>query len=149
MKKVILQQNVDHVGGAGEVVRVSDGFARNFLIPRKLGLIANERNIKTFDHQKKVTQDRINRLVDEAKELAAKIEGVSCTISRKAGEEDKLFGSVTTMDIADALKTEGITVDRKDIQLAEPIKILGVFTVPIKLQKGVNANLKLWVVKDD
>lgn len=149
MKKVILQQNVEHVGSAGDVVRVSDGFARNFLLPRKLALVANERSMKQFDHHKKITQDRINKMMAEAKGLAEKIESISCTISRKSGEEDKLFGSVNSLDIQEALEKEGIKVDRKDIQLADPIKILGVFTVPVKLVKGVTANLKLWVVKED
>lgn len=149
MKKVILQENVENLGLPGDVVRVKDGYARNFLIPRKLARIADESNVRQFEHQKRLTQDRLNRLIADAKTLAQKIESVSCTISRKAGEEDKLFGSVTNIDIHEALVKEGITVDRHTIQLAEPIKILGVFTVPVKIQKGVTANLKLWIVKED
>jgi len=149
MKRVILQENVENLGLPGDVVRVKDGYARNFLIPRKLARIADETNVRQFEHQKRLTQDRLNRLIADAKTLAQKIESVSCTISRKAGEEDKLFGSVTNIDIHEALVKEGITIDRHTIQLAEPIKILGVFTVPVKIQKGVTANLKLWIVKED
>lgn len=149
MKRVILQENVENLGLPGDVVRVKDGYARNFLIPRKLARIADESNVRQFEHQKRLTQDRLNRLIADAKTLAQKIESISCTISRKAGEEDKLFGSVTNIDIHEALVKEGITVDRHTIQLAEPIKILGVFTVPVKIQKGVTANLKLWIVKED
>jgi large subunit ribosomal protein L9 len=149
MKRVILQENVENVGQAGQIVSVSDGFARNFLLPRRLGLLASEKNLRQMDHQRKVTQDKVNRLVADAKTLAEKIESISCSISRKAGEEDKLFGSVNTKDIEEALAQEGIKVDRKHILLAEPIRILGVFTVPIKIHKDVTANLKLWVLKED
>jgi len=149
MKKVILQQAVSDLGEVGEIVSVRDGYARNFLLPRKLALLADENNIRQFSHQKKLTQDSMKKIIQSYKELAQKIEGVSCTITRKAGEEDKLFGSVNSKDIEESLKLEGITVDRKWIQLAEPIKILGVFTVPIKVHKEVTVNLKLWVVKED
>jgi large subunit ribosomal protein L9 len=149
MKKVILQESISHLGKAGEIVRVKDGYARNYLLPRKLALLADERYVKQFEHQKKLTQHRMDKILDDARGFAQKVESISCTISRKAGEEDQLFGSVTDRDIEEALKKEGIEVDRKNIQLAEPIKILGVFTVPIKVHKDVTANLKLWVVKDD
>ena len=149
MKNVILQENIESLGSAGDLVKVADGYARNYLLPRKLALMADSRNVKQFGHQKRLTQDKLKRIVNSAKSLADKIEAISCTISRKAGEEDKLFGSVTVRDIAEALKLDGIEIDRKQIQLAEPIKILGVFTVPIKVHKEVTANLKLWIVKDD
>ena len=149
MVKVILQENIDKLGNVGDLVKVRDGYARNYLLPRKLALLADERNVRKMAHQKRITQHQLNRLLKSAKTLAEKIESVSCTISRKAGEEDKLFGSVTNRDIQEALKAEGIEVDKKNIQLAEPIKILGVFTVPVKIHKDVTANLKLWVVKED
>ena len=148
MKKVILQEMVENLGAAGDVVQVSEGYARNFLLPRNLAVIADDRNMKRFDHQKKMTQDKLNRQIDSAKDLAKKIESISCTISSKAGDEDKLFGSITNRDIEEALAKEGITIDRKSILLAEPIRILGVFTVPIRVHKEVTANLKLWVIKE-
>ena len=149
MKKVILQEDIETLGHAGQIVRVREGYARNYLLPRKLAILANDNNLKQFEHQKKITQDKMKKIVADAKTLAEKIESVSCTISRKAGEEDKLFGSVTNKDIVEALLHEGIDLDRKQIQLSEPIKILGVFTVPIKVHQDVTANLKLWIVKDD
>ena len=149
MAKVILQESIPSLGDAGDMVTVKDGYARNCLIPQNKALYANEGNLRLFEHQKKIIQDHLGQILSEAKKMVDKIESISCTISCKAGEEDKLFGSVTSQDIQKALAQEGIEIDRKMILLAEPIKILGVFTVPIKIHKEATANLKLWVVKDD
>jgi large subunit ribosomal protein L9 len=146
--KVILRENIDTLGSIGDVVRVSEGYARNFLLPRNLVIVADEHNVKEMEHHRKALERRRARSMKDAQSQVAKIEGVSCTITRKAGEQDKLFGSVTSGDIATALKKDGITLDRKQIHLEEPIKQLGVFTVTVKLHPEVTAKLKVWVVAE-
>lgn len=145
--KVILVEDIPTVGKMGSLVQVKDGYARNFLIPKKLAVPANPQNIKNLEHQTTLLKQKQNRIKREAEKLANKIEKTSCTISRSAGEEDKLFGSVTSIDIEESLKEEGITVDRKKILLDEPIKTLGIYKVPIKIHPEVTAHLKVWVVK--
>ena len=145
MKKVILQQQIPDLGDAGEIVSVRDGYARNYLLPRKLALLAEEGNIRQFNHQKKLTQDRMKKIIKGYKDLAQKIEGVSCTITRKAGEEGRLFGSITAQDIADALATQGLTVDRRKIELTQPIKTTGAHTVPVRLHADVHAEVRVSV----
>lgn len=145
--KVILKKKVDKLGISGDIVNVSEGYARNYLIPRDLGMIADEKNVKALNHQKKVIQSHINSQRKEAEILAEKISALSCTISKKVGEEEKLFGSVTTADIEEALVKEGFTISKKDIVIAEPIKALGVYTVLVKVAPGVESNLKVWVVE--
>jgi large subunit ribosomal protein L9 len=145
---VILTENVAHRGTAGDMLKVKDGYARNYLIPKGMAIVATTKNIKQLEHQKRQVQAKLNKLKKESEGIAKKIEGISCTIARAAGEEDKLFGSVTSADICTSLKNEGIDVDKKKILLDEPIKSLGIFTVPIKIQTDVTANLKVWVVKE-
>ena len=146
--KVILRENVDNLGKTGDIVRVSDGYARNFLLPRKLVMIAEETNVRAIEHAKRELSKKRERETKEATEIAKKLEAFSCTISCKVGENEKLFGSVTTADISAALKKGGFDVDRRKIQLDEPIKQLGVVTVPVKLAFDVAAQLKVWVVQE-
>ena len=145
--KVVLLEDIPSLGNIGDVVKVADGHGRNYLIPQGKALEATKKNVKTSELQKKLTKDRVDRTKSYAEKLAERIESISCTISKQAGEEDKLFGSVTTMDIEESLKNEGIEVNRKKIMLEEPIKKLGIYSVPIKLHTEVISNLKVWVVK--
>ncbi|MFH2013321.1 MAG: 50S ribosomal protein L9 [Pseudomonadota bacterium] len=145
--KVILLEEMQSLGKAGDVVKVADGYGRNYLIPGKKAIEATSKNMKEWEYQKKIQQDKIGKTKKEIEKLAEKIEGLSFTISKQTGEEDKLFGSVTSMDIEDSLKGEGVEVDRKKILLNEPIKKLGEYTIPIKLSSEVIANLKVSVVK--
>jgi large subunit ribosomal protein L9 len=128
-------------------VNVADGYGRNFLLPRRKAILADERNVKIINHQKLLASHRRASALKDAQALAKRIEGVSLSLSRQAGENDKLFGSVTTMDIEEALRGEKIEIDRKMVLLEEPIKNLGVFTVDVKVHPEVVARLKLWVVK--
>ncbi len=145
--KVILRQDMDRLGKAGEVVSVKDGYARNYLIPRQLAYAATPGNLRRFEEEKKRMMLQSEREKRHAETLAKELEKASCTISMAVGEEDKLFGSVTSQDIAEALKEKGIEIDRRKIQLEEPIKALGIYTVPVKLHPEVTANIKVWVVK--
>lgn len=146
--KLILLQDVEKLGKAGEVVTVKDGYARNYLLPNRLGLLATEQNLKAFEAEKKRKQEAQEKERQEAERLAELISHTSCTIAVEAGKDDKLFGSVTSLDIQKALETEGIIVDRKKIDLEEHINQIGIYSVPIKLHPEVTANLKLWVVKE-
>jgi len=145
--KVILSEDIPSLGKIGDVLQVADGYGRNFLIPQGKALLATSQSVKTFEHQKQLLKQKAEKDKKEAEKLARKLEEVSCTIAMAAGEGDKLFGAVTSLDIEAALKNEGIVVDRKKILLEEPIKSLGIYTVPIKLNPGLTANLKVWVVK--
>jgi large subunit ribosomal protein L9 len=145
--KVILAEDVSSLGKIGDVVQVADGYGRNFLIPQGKALPATSQSVKKFDHQKQMLKQKVEKEKREAEKLAKKLGGISCTIPMAAGEGDKLFGAVTTMDIEAALKNEGVTVDRKKIILEEPIKSLGIYTVSVKLHPGITTNLKVWVVK--
>jgi large subunit ribosomal protein L9 len=145
--KVILVKDIDKLGKSGQTVKVSDGYARNYLLPQKFALEANTANERLFLELKKKAEQKEVKAKKEAEELAEKIRGLSCTIVRQAGEEEKLYGSVTNMDVASALQQEGLHIDKKRILLDEPIKSLGVFYVPIKLHPEVTTELKVWVVK--
>ena len=146
--KVILRENVENLGKIGDIVKVSDGYARNFLLPRKLVTIADEQNVKEIEHHKKALEKKRSRDKSAANEMLKKLEAFSCTIGRKVGENEKLFGSVTTTDIAEALSKGGFEIERRMIVLDEPIKKLGVVSVPVKLQPEVTAQLKVWVVQE-
>jgi large subunit ribosomal protein L9 len=147
--KIILIEQVDNLGDPGDVVDVRDGYATNYLIPKKLAMDARDKNIKVIEHKKKVLAHKFAKEKKTAEGYAGKIEGMSCTISRKAGENEKLFGSVTSKDIEDCLYNEGIKIDRKNIIIEEPIKTLGIFNVKVKLNQGIEASLKVWVVPED
>jgi large subunit ribosomal protein L9 len=146
--KVILKTDVKDLGNVGEVINVKDGFARNFLVPQGLAVEASMKNVKVFEHEKKKIQEMARKVKSGAAGLAEKISAAKITIKAKAGEEDKLFGSVTSMDIADALKAEGIEIDKKKIQLDEPIKRIGEYTVAIKLHSEISAQLNVQVVPE-
>jgi len=145
--QLILQQDVPNVGKAGDVVSVKEGYGRNYLLPKKLAVKAEPGNIKQLDHQKRVVAAKLSKMKHSAEELAGKLGQLSLTISREAGEEDKLFGSVANKDIAESLRNEGFIIDRHDIQLEAQIKILGVFDVPVRLHPEVTGTVKVWVVK--
>jgi large subunit ribosomal protein L9 len=146
--KVILKSDVKDLGQVGEVINVKDGFARNFLVPQGLAVEASTKNVKVFEHEKKKIQEMARKVKSGAAGLAEKISEAKIIIKAKAGEEDKLFGSVTSMDIADALKSEGIEIDKKKIQLDEPIKRIGEYTVAIKLHSEISAQLNVQVVPE-
>ena len=146
--KVILTQDITGLGSIGDLITVKDGFGRNYLVPQGKALQATSQNMKKLEHQKRQIREKIDKAKREAERLAARIESVSCTVAKAVGEEDKLFGSVTGMDIESSLKLEGIEIDRKRINLPEPIKALGIYNIPIKLHPEVTATLKLWVVKE-
>jgi large subunit ribosomal protein L9 len=144
--KVILREDVPDLGAVGELVSVKDGYARNYLIPKQLAVLANTKNMRQMDHQKRLIEANKVRVRKEAGDIASQLETVSCTIPMLVGEQDKLFGSVTAKDIEEALQHEGITLSRKRIILDEPIKSLGVYTVDVRLHSEVSAKLKVWVV---
>lgn len=146
--KVILREDVKTLGTTGSIIDVADGYARNFLIPRKIAVPASVNNVKAFEHEKKVQEAQKDKRKKEAETLKAKLERISCSIARKVGEQDKLFGSVTTQDIEKALKGEGFDIDKKNILLEEPIKALGVYHVPVRIFDDVVASTKVWVVKE-
>lgn len=146
--QVILLENVPSLGKAGDLVKVSDGYGRNYLIPQKKALLATEKSLKVIEHQKRQVQQRMEKTKKNAEKMAQQIENLSCTFIKTVGESGKVFGSVTSMDIENYLKENGIEVDRKRISLEEPIKNLGMFTVPIKLHPEVAAHLKVWVVQE-
>ena len=146
--KVIITEDISHLGSAGDLITVKDGYARNFLIPNGKVIMATTQNLKNLEHQKRKVLEKLNKVKREAENLAKKIEATSCTVTKAAGEEDKLFGSVTSLDILNSLKNEGIEIDKKEIILTEPIKTLGIFTVPVKVHPECTANLKVWVVKE-
>ncbi len=146
--KVFLKEDVKNLGRIGEVVTVSDGYARNFLLPKMMAVEANTKNIREFEHHKRVLQERAAKISADLKTQAGKLSAVSLTIKAKAGEEEKLFGSVTNMDIAEALKEAGYDVDKKKIVLDEPIKRLGEYTVEVKIDAEISAQVKVNVVAE-
>lgn len=146
--EVILREDVANLGKMGEVVRVRDGYARNYLLPRKLVLVANKKNLKSFEHQKRVVADQRGQVLKQAETLAEKLAALSLVFPVRAGEEGKLFGSVTSIDIEKALKSKGFEVERRKIHLAEPIKALGDYEVAVRLTADVSANVKISVVAE-
>jgi len=146
--KVILKKDIDKLGVIGTMVNVKDGYARNYLFPKKYAVYADAKNIKQLDHQKRIETKIKSKFKRECGDLASRIEKSSCTLVRKSGENERLFGSVTSIDIAENLKEQGIELDRRKIVLESPIKSVGVFTVPIKIHSEITANLKVWVMKE-
>ncbi len=145
--KIVLVKSVDRLGKAGEIVTVKDGYARNYLLPQGLALPATSGGVARFEQEKKAEAQREVKRVREAEELANRLALVSITAAVQAGEDDKLFGSVTGQDISELLAKEGYDIDKRKILLEEPIKALGVYTVPVKLHKEVTAEVKVWVVR--
>ncbi len=146
--KIILRQDHERLGKFGDIVEVKDGYARNYLIPKNIAYPAKPNFIKIIEEEKKHKQFKLLKAKRQAEELAKKLENVSITISVSVGEEDKMFGSVTSQDIGKALEEQGIEIDRRKIVLEEPIKELGIYSVPIKLHPEVEAKIKVWVVKE-
>lgn len=145
--KVILRKNTEGLGEIGKVVDVRDGYARNYLIPQKVAYPYSPGYLKMIENEKRAYQAKANREIHDAETLAGKLNAVEITIEVQAGEEDKLFGSVTSQMVADKLVEQGIEVDRRRIELAEPIKMLGDYKVPVKLHQQVSAEVSVHVVK--
>ena len=143
--QIILNEDVPNLGRTGDVVKVRPGFARNYLFPRKLAVEASQKSLRAFEHHKRIALGKREAQKTEAADLKRRIEALTITIGAHAGEEGKLFGSVTNIDIERALREKGISVERRKIHLAEPIKQLGEFTVPVRLQPEVEASLKVEV----
>jgi large subunit ribosomal protein L9 len=146
--EVILKEDVAKLGSRGDVVKVAEGYGRNFLLPRKLAIEANEGNKAVITQMKAAAVRRSAKEKAQAEELAKQFDGVSVSFTRKSGEHDQLFGSVTSSDLADGLAKKGFNLDRRKIQLHEPLKTLGEFTVPVKLHKDVTAHLKVVIEKE-
>lgn len=146
--KVILRQDSESLGKIGDVVTVKDGYARNYLIPRNIVYRATTSSLRALEEEKKQHERQEQKQLKDAEKLGNELEKISITIPMKVGEDDKLFGSVTSQMIADALKEKGFTVDKRTIELEEPIKTLGIFEVPVKLHTKVSAKTKVWVVRE-
>ena len=144
--QVILTQDVDNLGKAGELVSVKPGFGRNYLVPRGLAVSATVRNKNRLDHEKKVIESKVAKERASATEIAAKINVMTLQFERIIGADEKLFGSVTNRDIQEQLKRAGVEIDHRTIQLDQAVKALGKYEVPVRLAAGVIANLKFWVV---
>ena len=146
---VILTENVKGLGTIGEMVKVKPGYGRNFLVPQGLAVEASARNVKELEHHQRQLARKAEKLSKEAADVKARIEAVECTFVHKASEEGKLFGSVTSKEIAEALAAKGIEVDRRKILLDQPIKELGMHEIDIKLNAGVNAVIKVTVSSEE
>ena len=147
--QVILRDDLDNLGKSGEVVNVKPGYARNYLLPRGLAIKATASDVKRVEHEKRVISARTAKLAKDAQAEADRLSAVSVSIARAVGEEDKLYGSVTSRDIAEALAEQNVKIDSKKIHLEEPIKTLGMTEVQVKLGRGVNGTIKVWVVKKE
>jgi len=146
--KVILRKDHDKLGTTGSVVDVKDGFARNYLIPRDLAFPASKGNMRSLQEEQKQAGRRGEKEKKSSEKIAAELEKVSVTLQVKVGEDEKLFGAVTSQMIAEALAEKQVNIDKRQIELEEPIKALGIYDVPVKLQQGVTAKVKVWVVRE-
>ncbi len=146
--KVILKDNIEGLGKAGQIINVKDGYARNFLLPRGLALIADEKNMKLLEYQRKKIEEEAKKKLQDAQSIAERMSNITLTLKAKAGEDLKLFGSITPKDIAEALEKEGFNIDKKQINIAEPIKRIGEYEVEVKLASNVSAKVKLNVVSE-
>jgi large subunit ribosomal protein L9 len=144
--KVILQQDVHNLGKTGDIVKVRDGHGRNYLVPRGIAVVADERNVNRVTHLRKVAEARAAKELREAQELGTRLGSTAITIRREASEEGKLFGAVTNRDIAEALAAEGLSLDRRKVLLPDPIKNIGVFSVAVKLHRDVQSQIKVYVI---
>jgi large subunit ribosomal protein L9 len=147
--EVILREDIDNLGNRGDVVKVAPGYARNFLLPKRLAVAATESNKKIVEQERQAHLRKEAKLKSEAEDLSKLLTGVSVTITQKAGENDQLFGSVTAKDVTDALAAKNFTIDRRKVQLDEPIKQLGEYKVPVRLHKDVIAEVTVVVVKEE
>lgn len=146
--QIVLKEDIDKLGRRGEVVKVADGYARNYLLPLGKALAATPGNLKVIEREKRRYVVRLTKEKEEYEALSRRIQTLSLTLVRKVGENDVLYGSVTSGDVAEALAKEAIVVDKRRIQLAEPIKSLGIYTIPIRLHPEVTAEVRVWVVKE-
>ncbi|MGB5848670.1 MAG: 50S ribosomal protein L9 [Ignavibacteriaceae bacterium] len=146
--KVILRKNIETLGKLGDIVDVKEGYARNFLIPRKIAYSALDGNLKALEDEKKSIARKSEKELHVAEKISTELEKVSVTIPVQVGEEDKIFGSVTTQMIADALKEKDFDIDKRKIEIEESIKTLGIYNVNIKLHSNINASIKVWVVRE-
>ena len=144
--QVILREDVPKLGKTGDIVKVADGFARNFLLPRKMAVAATSAGVRQVEHERRVALERRRKLEKSAGTLREKLENLAVTVTKPVGEGEKLYGSVTTRDVEAALAVEGIEIDRKRIRIEEPIRALGVFPAKIALDAGLEATIKVWVV---
>jgi large subunit ribosomal protein L9 len=147
--QVILREDIDKLGKIGDLVKVADGYARNYLVPQKKAIEATPDNVRSMEHAKKMVADRLRKLKKEASAEADQIKGLTITIKAKVGEEGKLFGSVTSMDIAEAAKAQGVNIDKRKIALEEPIKRVGDYTVTVKLHADVTADFRVTVAAEE
>ena len=145
--KIILTKSHEDLGEAGEIIKVKDGYARNYLIPRNMALVATKANTLRYEENKKQQSAAKNRELESANEIANEMSKISLTASVQVGEDDKVFGSVTSLEISKLLSEKGFTVDKRDILLEEPIKALGIYNVSVKIEQDVKSEVKLWVVK--
>jgi len=146
--KVILKDDVKNVGNMGDIVQVADGYARNYLVARGLAVEASTKNVKSVEHEKRIIQEKSKKIKNSAQDFSDRLSKVTLVMKANAGEEGKLFGSVTTMDIAEALKNEGFDIDKKKISLDEPIKRLGDHTVNVKIHPEITTNVTVQVVQE-
>lgn len=144
--KLILKENIENLGHIGDIVKVAPGYARNYLLPKGLAVEATEKNAKQLEHNKRQLAYKKNKAIESARILAAKLEALSISLSHKAGEEGKLYGAVTNMEIASALKEKGFDFDRKNIVLHDPIKQLGEYSVPVKIHPEISASIKIVII---
>ena len=147
--EVILREDVEKLGTRGDVVKVAAGYARNYLLPQRLAVSATQANVKIVEQEKQAYLKREAKAQSESEDLAKLLTAETITILQKAGENDHLFGSVTSKDIADALEAKGFTIDRRKIQMEEPIKTLGEFDVPVRLHRAVTSTVKVIVKRDE
>ncbi|CAN5732759.1 MAG: 50S ribosomal protein L9 [Gemmatimonadota bacterium] len=147
--QVILRERLENLGDAGEVVDVKPGYARNYLIPQGLAYEASVGNVRRIENERAVVQRQAADQLAAARARVGEIEAISLTFNARAAQEGRLFGSITTADIADRLATQGVEVDRRQIELEEPIKSLGVFSVPIRLHSEIRPEIKIWVIKEE
>jgi len=146
--RIILLRDFENLGNAGEQMEVKRGFARNYLIPQGIALLANKNNMKKFEEIARLKKNKIDRALKNSENLANKLKALSLTVPVKVGEEDRVFGSVTSQVIADQLAEKGYEIDKRQIQLEEPIKALGIYDIPVRLHAEITASVKLWVIKE-
>ena len=146
--KVILRERIENLGNIGDVIEVKDGYARNFLIPKGLVLEAIPENLRALEHEKRLRDARVKKEKKDALALVERLESISCTVKMKAGEDDRIFGSVTPLDIKKALDSQGIDIEKRNISLIDNIKTLGIYHALIKLHPEVETKIKVWVVKE-
>jgi ribosomal protein L9 len=146
--KLILRKDIEKLGKVGDVITAKDGYARNYLIPRDIAFLASESNVRALEEEKKQVSRKMEKEKKSSEVLAGELEKTSVTIKMKVGEDDKLFGSVTSQMIADALKEKGVTLDKRQIELEDTLKSLGIFDVNVKLAGGVAGKVKVWIVRE-